>query len=580
MTAPVIETTAEGAAESAISAVEKCIDEEKSFILEAGAGAGKTYSLVHALRYLVETRGTSLLRRRQRIACITYTNAATDEIKARTDGHPAVMASTIHSFCWSLLVRFQSDLREELPNLSKWPDRLEESGGIGSREVKYDLGYPSAKAADAVYLSHDDVLSLMVLLLERPKFRALMLDQYPIIFIDEYQDTNRAVADALATHFLSGQTGLLLGLFGDHWQKIYRDGWGEIVDDGIVRIDKHANFRSAPAVVEMLNRMRPELPQISAHPGEVGSVIALHANSFTGQRQTQQHWKGDLPTEVAHEYLEALMGELTASGWDFDSLETKVLMLTHNVLAREQGYSELVGVFRYNEMFTKKEDAYIEFFADVLEPASQAYADRRFGDMVSVIGGRRPVIRRHSDKAAWAADMDALSELQDSGTVGAVVDHLLKSRRPRLPSAIEAREQEFKDLVGNPDTERPAWFEQVEKLHAVAYSEVRALVKFINGHTPFATKHGVKGLEFQNVLVVVGKGWNQYNFDQMLGWVADGGPPPDKVQTFERSRNLFYVTCSRSITNLAVLFTEKLSPSAIATLVDWFGEANVQEFQP
>lgn len=579
MTAPVTENTAEGAAESAIAAVEKCIDEEKSFILEAGAGAGKTYSLVHALRYLVERRGTTLLRRRQRIACITYTNAATDEIQARTDGHPAVMASTIHHFCWSLLERFQSELRKELPNLPNWPERLEESGGIGSREVKYDLGYPSAKAADAVFLSHDDVLALMVPFLDRPKFRALMLDRYPVILIDEYQDTNRAVADALATHFLNGEGGLLLGLFGDHWQKIYRDGWGEIADLGIVRIDKHANFRSAPAVVGMLNRMRPELTQISAHPDEPGSALALHSNSWVGERQTGQHWKNDLPTEVAHEYLSALMIELTGSGWGFDAPDTKVLMLTHNVLAREQGYSDLLGAFRYNDMLTKKEDAYIEFFADVLEPASQAYFDRRFGDMVSAIGGRRPPIRSHSDKAAWAADMDALSELQDSGTVGAVVDHLLKSRRPRLPSAIEAREQEFKDLAGNPDAERPAWFEQVEKLHAVAYSEVRALVKFINGHTPFATKHGVKGLEFKNVLVVVGKGWNQYNFDQMLAWVADG-VPPDKVQAFERSRNLFYVTCSRSISNLAVLFTERLSPSALATLVDWFGEANVQEFQP
>lgn len=29
-------------------------------------------------------------------------------------------------------------------------------------------------------------------------------------------------------------------------------------------------------------------------------------------------------------------------------------------------------------------------------------------------------------------------------------------------------------------------------------------------------KHGVKDAEFENVLVVVGRGWNKYNFGKML----------------------------------------------------------------
>src|SRR3546814_1202712 len=70
------------------------------------------------------------------------------------------------------------------------------------------------------------------------------------------------------------------------------------------------------------------------------------------------------------------------------------------------------------------------------------------------------------------------------------------------------------------------------------------LDRFIDGHTPFATKHGVKGAEFENVLVVVGRGWNKYNFAQMLEWI-DAGPPPDKLEFFENNRNLFYVACSR-----------------------------------
>ena len=42
---------AELASEKALSAVYECLKDKRSFLLEAGAGAGKTYSLVKALRF-------------------------------------------------------------------------------------------------------------------------------------------------------------------------------------------------------------------------------------------------------------------------------------------------------------------------------------------------------------------------------------------------------------------------------------------------------------------------------------------------------------------------------------------------
>ncbi len=102
-----------------------------------------------------------------------------------------------------------------------------------------------------------------------------------------------------------------------------------------------------------------------------------------------------------------------------------------------------------------------------------------------------------------------------------------------------------------------------------------ALAAFINGHTPFSTKHGVKGAEFENVLVVFGRGWNNYNFDQMLQW-ANTGIASGKEGTFARNRNLFYVVCSRPRTRLALLFTQELSdPEALQTLGEWFGDDNI-----
>ena len=83
--------------------------------------------------------------------------------------------------------------------------------------------------------------------------------------------------------------------------------------------------------------------------------------------------------------------------------------------------------------------------------------------------------------------------------------------------------------------------------------------------------------EFDNVLVVVGRGWNRYNFGQMLELAADLLPiPPDRHDAFERNRNLFYVTCSRPKKRLTILFTQELSSRALQTVNDWFGDDTVE----
>ena len=113
--------------------------------------------------------------------------------------------------------------------------------------------------------------------------------------------------------------------------------------------------------------------------------------------------------------------------------------------------------------------------------------------------------------------------------------------------------------------------EELEKLRAVPYVEIKALRKYLDGHSLFETKHGVKGAEFKNVLVVIGRGWNQYNFGEMLGLAGTQAVPAEKEAAYERNRNLFYVACSRPKLRLALLFTQQLSSQALATLEGWFG---------
>lgn len=575
MTADTTLNPAEQASEKALEKIRQCLAEGKSFLLEAGAGAGKTYSLIETLKYLIKEKGTELVSKHQKIACITYTNVAADEITARTDSHPAIYSSTIHHFCWSLIKDFQPFLREKLPGIDMWPERIEEAGGISNQEVIYELGY--RKIDDKkIALHHDDILSFMVMALGESKFRSLFSKRYPILFIDEYQDTETAFAEALKAYFLDAGTGSLVGFFGDHWQKIYGSGCGRIDHPNLEVIGKEANFRSVPVIVNSLNNMRPALPQHVSEPGAGGSISIFHTNNWRGTRQTGGHWGGDLPSEDAHIYLESLKTRLQVEGWEFTADKTKILMLTHNVLATEQGYRNLSGVFRYNDSFIKKENLYIAFMVDVLEPVCTAYANRRYGEMFSLLGRRTPLMSSHQNKEEWTRDMNVLLDLRENGTVGEVIDHLLRTKRPRLPEGIENKERKLQEWLQQvpEEREKSRSLSETNNLRDVAYSEVIALTNFLNNSTPFNTKHGVKGAEFENVLVVCGRGWNQYNFNQFLE-SAGGNIPTNNVASYERNRNLFYVACSRPQKRLCLLFTQELSAEAIQTLSNWFGRDSV-----
>ena len=567
---------AEEASQRALDQVHHCLEHGESFLVEAGAGAGKTYTLVKALQFLIDRYRHTLPQRHQRIACITFTNVAKDEIEARTDRSPLIHCNTIHAFCWSLIAGFQRQLRERLPGLEHWPEKLAEVGDVGEHRIEYELGHRSVNDA-RISIHHNDVLILTIALMDNAKFRRILADRYPIILIDEYQDTDADWIDSIKQHFLGQEDAPQFGFFGDHWQKIYGNGCGKIDHPGLTVIGKEANFRSVPTVVDCLNRMRPELSQSVVDPDAEGELRIFHTNAWPGQHRSGGHWGGDLPAKTAEIALEIVLDRLDLEGWGLTPETTKILMLTHRVLAGRQGYPSIPEVFRFNESFTNKEHPHIAYFADALEPACNAYLSQKYGEMFRALGSSVPAIRAHDDKRKWSEAMDRLIELRDSGTVGDVLRHLLEVRRPRVPDAVERRERELRAFVTEPDEDMPRPLKELDDLRAVPYQEIVALCRYLSGHSPFETKHGVKGAEFDNVLVVVGRGWNRYNFSQMLELAADlPAIPPDKHDAFERNRNLFYVTCSRPKKRLAVLFTQRLSAAALQTVNDWFGADTVE----
>ena len=93
---------------------------------------------------------------------------------------------------------------------------------------------------------------------------------------------------------------------------------------------------------------------------------------------------------------------------------------------------------------------------------------------------------------------------------------------------------------------------------------------YLEGYTPFTTKHKTKGSEFDNVLVILDNGgWNKYNFENLF--LSTG-----KESVLERSQKIFYVCCTRAKENLAI-FYHAPSSSVVEKAKEWFGEDNVME---
>jgi DNA helicase-2/ATP-dependent DNA helicase PcrA len=88
------------------------------------------------------------------------------------------------------------------------------------------------------------------------------------------------------------------------------------------------------------------------------------------------------------------------------------------------------------------------------------------------------------------------------------------------------------------------------KLVEIPYVEVSNFRAVFDENLPYTTKHGVKGDEFDNVIVMLddpGANWNQYSFGKLLS-----GADTSEAR-LKRTRNLFYVCCSRARVNLAVV---------------------------
>ena len=537
-----------------------------SFRVEAGAGSGKTYSLNKIIEWIQLNKWTDYRKTKQKVICITYTNAAVNVISERLSKGSFIVPSTIHSFAWNAIHQYQSFLIEIVTNDNEYMSS--ETDFYKINKVEYTLGHRYAQNG-IHYLYHEDVLKLFCKLLDNPKFRCVFSSKYPLILIDEYQDTYKPIIDSFLKYFISTGHGPQFGFFGDAWQTIYQSNkaCGLIENDKLKVIKKNANFRSTTKIVNLLNKLRPELPQTSAIDNFEGEVLVITCEDYTGVRRSERNFKDDLPIDELKFRLNKItetFKERTASD------ETlKVLMLTHKILASQQGYEKLFEILK--DGLRDKEDPFLIFFIETVEPIYKALDTSNMQLLFDTLGIKRYPITTKEEKNKWK-ELRVLLELARKARAIDVLEVILKTKLIPIPPLLEEWYHEYlnnSDLTYNSEA-------TIKDFLNLDYSQFIAANEFIHPEALYSTEHGVKGEEYDNVIFVISKGWNQYQFETYAPMITNNELiPKDKRTAFERNRNLFYVCCSRPKKRLVFFISVPINSTFKSFLDNIVGEENI-----
>jgi len=605
----------------------EAVRSKQDFLIKGGAGSGKTHAMLGFLDEVFAERPKT------RVACVTFTNVAVNEIRARfsIDG---LHVSTIHDFLWSLIGRYQKNLKESLAKLVNAKDITSSlTQPVGPTFWTEPIKYTEWLNLEAGEVSHNEILKLAEDLFSTHSTMARILsDCFDYLLVDEYQDTPAAVVQILVNLIPDpADRSMRIGLFGDSEQAIHeadngRDLLARAVLSGRIRaITKEENRRNPAAVLRIINHLRADgLRQIQSSDPKAPNCGVMGAAHFIYTTESVLDTTRLRSLDLCDE-------------WDFASDKTKILYLGKGMIAKEGNFPQLMRIYEKDRVID-----YAQKLSTHLTKSGVALADdATFGSVMAEHRDSCPPTKvqatefaeepslldiassflfqdvvttsTKSDRLIGTKKVSDLDDRDRGDKRDALSNHLLaiqslrhlykqgkfnqviRSIGVRLDS-IEARRKiaaNLEELAGMDSRpigdvvefahqtglvrrdDRLRRFEakhpyRCARVAAVPFQEIVRLFEYVEDFTPYSTQHGVKGSEWDNIFVSLDNGgWNNYNFERLL---AD---PKSTESVPTRSRMMFYVACSRAKQNL-IVYAHHPTAATIARAQEWFGVDSVR----
>lgn len=601
------------------------LDAPKSFFLFAGAGSGKTRSLVTALKKFRYDYSNLLRRNGQKVAIITYTNAACDEINHRLDYDSTFNVSTIHSFAWDLISTFTNDirnflresLRAEIVDLNEKQGKAknkttktyaERDRRIESKtkrlenldSIKRFTYNPNGDNSSRDSLNHSEVIEIAsFFFMNKPLMQNILIRKYPIILIDESQDTKKELIDAFFEVQNKFSNEFSLGMFGDTMQRIYLDGkenLGQHIPETWAKPQINDNHRCPKRVVALINRIRSDVDgqqQIPAKQDEgLVRLFIVGTNATTNKSETEK----DISSQ-----MRAISDD---QGWaNLD--EVKVLILEHHMAARRGGFSTffdpLYEVEKFKTGLLDGSLPIVSFFAKQILPLVIAKKSGVEFGVAKIVRQYSPFLRRDSLEGS----NDQIGEIRRANTAVKslvalwsggqdpkmcdVLKEIYKSRLLQIPDSllaiVERLNSESVEEVVEAEEDKDDAAEAIEKSLQASFSEFEKYVQYVSDKSRFGTHQGVKGLQFPRVMVILddedARGF-LFSYEKLFG--AEDLSETDiknqregKETGLDRTRRLFYVTCSRAEKSLAIVAYSSRPESVkdFALKYKWFTDEEI-----
>ena len=581
----------------------------KSFFMFAGAGSGKTRSLVNALSFLDKEFGQSFSANAKQIAVITYTNAACDEISRRLQYKPIFAVSTIHSFLWELIKNYQMDIKkwviasleqdiselsgkqakrytanrdEDIKRKTKRLTRIETMTRFSYNPNGDNVGYDSLNHSEVIKMGSEFIAS-------EDTMQKILINKFPVLLIDESQDTKKELVDALFIVYEKYKQDFIVGMFGDTMQKIYMDGKDNLascVPDDWAQPKKLMNHRSATRIVELANVIRSSVDgqkQQARSDAENGTVRLFIAPSSSAK-------------EAVERQVAEIMAKVTEDkAWENES-EYKSLILEHHMAASRFGFFDLFAPLSESGAFdTSLRDgsiAELSFLSKVISPLVMAHKSNNEFEISKIVRQHSPFL----DKKTLAAAPDKQTELLQKAETA--VDNLMDLwAGDNIPVCLDViksvRESGLFKLsdrvdyiLAQPVADEDAKITALRKSLAVPFDELERYSAYVTDNTQFATHQGIKGLEFPRVMVVMDDSEARgvlFSYEKLFG--AKEKTDTDlkneregKDTSIMRTSRLFYVACTRAEKSLAVVaYTENVEAVKYKAIANkWFTEDEIR----
>lgn len=247
---------------------------DQNVVVSAGPGAGKTELLAQRADFLFRTGNCPYPRR---ILAISFKVDAArnlrDRVRKRSGAQYAARTDslTFHAFAKRLIDNYRPAL-------------------TGANELRPDYRIDADTRIKGAQITFDDLVPLALQIMEDNRHAQGALRQtYSHVFLDEFQDATKNQYELLKAAFLGSDAKLTA--VGDVNQRIM--AWAGALD-GIMKtfaddfdassLPLYMNFRSAPRLRRMQNRMIKDMDPTAASPerdlsGQAGVIHVLHFES-------------------------------------------------------------------------------------------------------------------------------------------------------------------------------------------------------------------------------------------------------------------------------------------------------------